>query len=77
MTFPPPPPKMHAVTRLRNSGILLEFASDAAAAWFACRETRRNFLEKLHPKAVINPCGYHIVVHFVPLTLRPDKEADL
>ena len=68
---------MRAVTRLRNGGILLEFVSDAAVAWFAHRETCQIFLKKLHPEAVIKPRGYHVVVQFVPLTLRPNKEVDL
>ena len=58
-------------------GILLEFVSDAVAARFAHGETRQNFLKKLHPEAVIKPCSYHVVVQFIPLTLRPDKEVDL
>ena len=72
-----PPSKTHTVTQLRNGGILLEFVSDAAAVWFACGETCQNFLKKLHPKAVIKPHGYHIVVQFIPLILRPNKEVDL
>ena len=47
------------------------------AAWFARKETHQNFLEKLHPRAAVKPHGYHVVVNFVPLTFRPNKEVDL
>jgi len=72
-----PVPKARAVTRLRNGGILIELASDDAAAWFAHGEIHQNFLMKLHPGASAKPQGYHVVVQFIPLTFRPDKEVDL
>ena len=34
-------------------------------------------MEKLHPAATIKPRLYQVMVQFVLLTFRPDREADL
>jgi len=69
--------RTRAVTRLRNSGILAELDSEEAVMWFTTEGTREKFLEKLHPAARIKPRAYHVVVQFIPLTLRTDRVADL
>jgi hypothetical protein len=66
-----------AVTRLRNGGILMELDSDEAVDWFAHQRIRDNFLGKLHPSASIKPRTFQIVVQFIPLTFRPDRDTDI
>ena len=38
---------------------------------------RWKFKEKLHPDVIIKSRGYHVMVQFVPLNFRMDKEMDL
>ena len=69
--------KTRAFSRLRNSSILMELDSKEAVTWFTGAVIRKQFLEKLHPAATIKPRLYQVMVQFVPLTFRPDREADL
>jgi len=69
--------KVNAVSRLKNGGILLEWGGDEAAIWFADTSVRQKFLTGFHPEAVIKARDYHVVVQFVPLTFRPDREENL
>ena len=34
-------------------------------------------MEGLHPEATIKSWDYHIVVHFIPLLFKPEKEANI
>src|SRR6266481_986303 len=69
--------KTRAVTHLWNSGILMELDSNEAVEWFADKDVWKRFLEKFHPAASIKPRLYQVIVQFVPLTLRTDREMDL
>ena len=69
--------KVKAVTKLQNGSILLELNSNEAAEWFQGDGTRTTFLTHLHAATSIKPRLYHIVVQFVPLTFRPNREVDL
>ena len=55
----------------------MELGSDEVVKWFAGGNVRQKFKEKLHLEAVNKPRGYHIMVQFVPLTFRMDKDLDL
>ena len=66
--------KTRAVSRLMNGGILMELESDEAAGWFADSSIRWSFLARLHPDASIKTRSFHVVVQFVPLISKPDKD---
>ena len=55
----------------------MELGSNEAVTWFAEAPVRERFLGNLHLAASIKPRLYHVVVQFVPLTFRPDRDADL
>ena len=69
--------KIRALTRLRNSGILMELGSDEAVRWFDDKVVRGRFLGNLHLGAFIKPRVFNVVVQFVPLTFRLEKDAEL
>ena len=69
--------KTKVVTRLRNGGLLMELGSDEAVTWFSGQDVRKRFLEKLHPGTSTKTRDYHVVIQFVPLTFKPDRDADL
>ena len=73
----PVPYKARAVTRLKNGGILMELESDEAVEWFAHSDIRKKFAAGLHPEATIKLRNYHVVVQFVPLSFKPDKDDSL
>ena len=69
--------KTRAVSRLRNSSMLMELDSEEVVAWFADWAVCVQFLKKLHPAAVIKPRLYQVLVQFILLTFQPDRVADL
>ena len=69
--------KTRALTMLRNGGILMELGSDEAVSWFKDEGVRSRFLGKLHPGAFIKPQAFNVVVQFIPLTFRPERDTDL
>ena len=69
--------KTRAVSRLRNSSMLMELDSEEVVAWFADWAVCVQFLKKLHPAAVIKPRLYQVLVQFILLTFQPDRAADL
>ena len=69
--------RIRAVTRLRNGGVLMELGSNEAVTWFAEAPVHERFLGNIHPAASIKPRLYHVVVQFVALTFRPDRDTDL
>ena len=69
--------KIRALTRLRNGRILMELGSDEAVRWFDDEVVRGRFLGNIHPGAFIKPRVFNIVVQFVPLMFRPEKDMDL
>src|SRR6266481_2220539 len=72
-----PAHRVKAMTKLCNGGILLELNSDEAAEWFADPEARKAFLSHLQGTATIKPRHYNVVVQFIPLTFRPNRDLDL
>ena len=72
-----PAHRVRAVTKLHNRGILLELDSDKAVEWLQDTERWKAFLVQLHKLAVIKPRLYNIVIQFIPLTFRPEKDAEL
>ena len=69
--------RVKAITKLCNGRILLELNSDEAADWFQDLEVCRTFLLHLHMTITIKPQLYNIVVQFMLLTLRLEREVDL
>src|SRR6266481_4898681 len=69
--------KARAVTRLKNGGILMELGSDEAVQWFSHNNIQKKFLEGLHPDTAIKTRDFHIVVQFIPLTFKPDREVEI
>ena len=69
--------KTRAISHLRNGGMLMKLDSKEAVTWFTGAATCKRFLEKLHPVVTIKPRLYQVMVQFVPLTFRPDRETDL
>ena len=65
--------KAKAATHLRNGRILMELGSNEAVTWFVDVAIRSRFLEMLHPGTTIKSRDYHVVVQFVLLTFKPDK----
>ena len=73
----PAPHKTRVVSRLQNGGILMELDGTPAVDWFAQDNIWKQFLEGLPPGIVIKHRNFHVVVHYIPLTFRPEKEVDL
>ena len=73
----PSPYKARAVTRLKNGGILMELESDEAVEWFVHSSIRKKFVADLHLEAIIKLRNYHVVVQFVLLSFKSDKDNGL
>ena len=73
----PAPHKTRAVSRLQNGGILMELDGTPVVDWFVQDNIWKQFLEGLPPGIVIKHRNFHVVVHYIPLTFRLEKEVDL
>ena len=69
--------KIRALTRLHNGRILMELGSNEAVRWFDDEAVRGRFLGNIHPGAFIKPRVFNVVVQFVPLMFRLEKDMDL
>src|SRR6266481_1944831 len=69
--------KARAITQLKNGGILMELGSDEAVQWFSHNDIWKKFLKGLHPDAAIKTHDFHIVVQFIPLMFKPDREVEI
>ena len=69
--------KTRAVSRLQNGSILMELDGTQAVDWFAQDIIWKQFLEGLPPGIVIKHHNFHVVVHYILLIFRPEKEVDL
>ena len=63
--------------RLNNGGILLELNDEVAAAWINIPDTRAVFLGCFTPDAVVKSRVYSMVVQFVPLHFKPEREVEI
>ena len=63
--------------RLNNGGLLLEMDSEDAAKWLDTPSNRTAFLSHFAPEAALKARTYSLVVQFMPLQFKPDKDADL
>ena len=73
----PAPYKARVVMRLKNRGILMELESDKAMEWFTHSGIWKKFAAGLHLEATIKLRNYHVVVQFIPLSFKPDKNDGL
>jgi hypothetical protein len=66
------------VTHLRNGkGVLLEAKNADTIRWIRREENRDRFASTLEEGSCIKERTYAVLVPFVPLSLRPEEEADL
>ena len=69
--------KVVSARRLNNGGILLEMNSDTAAGWINSPDNRASFLGQFAPDATVKERAFSLVVQFVPLHFRPDRDSDV
>ena len=69
--------KVVSTRRLNNGGILLEMNSDAVSEWINSPDNRAFFLERFAPVATVKERAFLLVVQFVPLHFRPDKDREV
>ena len=55
----------------------MELDGTLAVDWFTQDNIWKQFLEGLPPGIVIKHHNFHVVVHYILLTFRPEKEVDL
>ena len=63
--------------RLGNGGVLLEMDSEAAACWLSVLASRASFLGWFAPDALVRERAFSLVVQFVPLYFKPEKEMEI
>jgi len=73
----PPGHKFISTRQLNNGGVLLELDSEEAAGWLGSLVTKASFLGHFALEAVIKERSFPLVVQFVPLYFKPEKESDL
>ena len=73
------PPKHCFVSahQLGNGGVLLEMDSEEAAGWLNTSATWAAFLDWFAPDASVKEWAFPMVVQFVPLFFKPEKEAEI
>ena len=69
--------KVVSARRLNNGGILLEMNSDTAAGWINSLDNRASFLGQFVPDAMVKERAFSLVVQFVPLHFRLDRDSDM
>ena len=69
--------KVVSTRRLNNGGILLEMNSDAASGWINSPDNRASFLECFPLDATVKERAFSLVVQFVPLHFRLDKDREV
>jgi len=55
----------------------MELDSDKDMVWLALQVTQHRFLVNFYPGTSIKPRTYQIVVQFMPLMFRPDRDVKL
>ena len=63
--------------RLSNGGVLLEMDSEAAACWLSAPASRALFFGRFAPNALVRERAFSLVVQFVPLYFKPEKEMEI
>ena len=63
--------------RLGNGGVLLEMDSEAAACWLSAPASQASFLSRFAPDALVRERAFSLVVQFVPLYFKPEKEMEI
>ena len=63
--------------RLNNGGVLLEMNDEVAAAWINNPVTRATFSEHFTPDAVVKSWAYSVVVQFVLLHFKLEREVEI
>ena len=73
------PPEHHFVSahRLGNGRVLLEMDSEEAAGWLNASVSWATFLNRFAPDASVKEWAFPMVVQFVPLFFKPEKEAEI
>ena len=70
----------HAIVsarQLANGGILFELDSEEAVAWINEAQHRLMFTEVLAPGDRVKTRLFPLVIQFIPLHFRPDKDNEL
>ena len=62
---------------LGNGGMLLEMNSEAAASCLSTPATRAPFLGRFAPDVVVRERAFSLVVQFVPLYFKPEKDPEI
>ena len=70
-------PKIKDVTLMRNGGLLLEFDSEQSANWLKRDEISKRVLDNIGSGARIKNRSYQVIVQFVPVSFKPDDDAQL
>ena len=63
--------------QLGNGGVLLEMNSEATASWLSVLATRALFLGRFAPDTAVRERAFSLVVQFVPLYLKPEKDPEI
>ncbi|OSD01077.1 hypothetical protein PYCCODRAFT_1445985 [Trametes coccinea BRFM310] len=70
--------RVTAATVLRNGGVVLEFASAAAAQWVRSKAPgAETFARKLGTGSEVKPRLFKVVVEFVPVRFEPESSHDV
>src|SRR6266481_1637942 len=73
----PPHHRFVSARQLNNGSILLELDSEEAMAWLSDPLQRASFLGCFAPEASVKTRAFPLIVQFVPLYFKPEKEAEL
>ena len=73
----PPEHRFVSAHRLGNGRVLLEMDIEEAACWLSVSATRAVFLDRFAPDASVKEQAFPMVVQFIPLFFKPEKEAEV
>ena len=62
---------------LGNGGVLLEMDSESAVGWLSTPATQASFLSHFAPNALVKEWAFSLVVQFIPLYFKLDKESEM
>ena len=63
--------------QLGNGGVLLEMNGEAVASWLSTPATQALFLGCFAPDATVRERAFSLVVQFVPLYFKPEKDQEI
>jgi hypothetical protein len=67
-----------SITQFRQGGMIIEMTTKEAAVYLRTNnEAKKNLLQNLDPQAALKERTYTIVVPFMPISFKPEDNANL